>query len=58
MYLTPCNDCIFHIHFLHATNFLYKPGFIQALTDLHLTEAKTQIKLSFETQSFKPKIKK
>ena len=30
-------------------------GFIQALTDFRLPEFKLSLKLSFETQSFKPK---
>ena len=30
-------------------------GLIQALTDLRSPEVKTSLKLSFETQSFKPK---
>ena len=33
-------------------------GFIQAVTDLRLPEVKTQSYIEFETQSFKPKIKK
>ena len=33
-------------------------GFIQALTDLHLLEVKTHLKLSFETQPFKAKSKR
>ena len=33
-------------------------GFIQALTDLRLPEVKLSLKLSFETQSFKPNSKK
>ena len=29
VYLTPCNDCVFQAHFLHATNFLYKCSVLQ-----------------------------
>ena len=29
VYLTPCNDCIFQAHFLHATDFLYKYSVLQ-----------------------------
>ena len=29
VYLTPCIDCIFQAHFLHATNFLYKCSVLQ-----------------------------
>ena len=29
VYLTPCNDCIFQTHFLHATDVLYKCSVLQ-----------------------------
>ena len=29
VYLTPCNDCIFQAHFLHATNLLYRWSVLQ-----------------------------
>ena len=38
--------------------FQVSQGFIQALNCLHLPEVKLNLKLSFETRSFKPKNKK